>query len=239
MRPDARPELPGLLHLGPRHRPHLRAQHRQRRPAAADPARRPGRPLEHRRARWPARRATRSSTCATASSLSFGWELPRLEDKRRASCATSSAAGSSTGSSRSRRGSRSPSTTPVDVAADGAAQPAQPDLRPERRRAAHRGAVVRHRLLPAPDPGRQRGPDRRRGPQHRARARLHAHRPVALQELRHRARATRCSSGSRPSTSSTRRASASRAARLGAPTFGVVTAAEEGRIVQLGVKYIF
>ena len=104
--------------------------------------------------------------------------------------------------------------------------------------AAHDRAVVQHLVLPAADAGGKRRPGRQRSAQRRPRPGLQPDRPVAVQELRARA-ASRCSCGSRSFNVFNQERFGQPGNTLGAATFGAITAAEDGRIVQLGIKYTF
>ena len=193
-----------VLHLGPRHRPRLGPQHRRR--AAAGAAGRDDLATRGRRStrRWRARRATRCSTRGTASSFSFGYELPTLDGRgallrhvaRRLAVNGDLPGADRLPADRDRAGRRR---------ADVADQPSRTSTcDPNAGGARTTEQWFDTELLPAADAGRQRRPDRRRRPQHRARPGLRAHRPVAVQELRPAAAAARSSCASRRSTCSIR-----------------------------------
>ena len=78
--PDARHELPGVLHARQRRRPRLGAQHRRR--AAAGAAGDDRRRRVDRAGARPSRRATRCSTCATASSSASARSCPARRPAR-------------------------------------------------------------------------------------------------------------------------------------------------------------
>ena len=184
------------------------------------------------------RRATRSSTCGTASSSASAPSCRRPEtwarscehvarrlaaERHRADADRVPAHGHRRASTGIRYLTNRPNLT----------------CDPNDGRAAHHRPVVQHRLLPAPRWSRKPAEPRQRRAQRGARTGLRAHRPVALQEHRPRPGRTGCSCGSRRSTCSTRRASSSRAAAIGTATFGRITQAEDGRVIQLAVKYSF
>ena len=225
--------------LEPRHRSRLGPEHRRR--VAADAAGDDWRRGVDRARRSRARRAMRSSTRVTASSSASATSC-RGSTIDGARCVRYILGGwQVNGIVQGQTGFPLTVTEPVDVALHVADQPAEPDVRSERRRAAHAGAVVQHELLPAADAGGKRRPGRRRGPRHGARPGLRAHRPVAVQELRLRGQPAASSCGSRRSTCSTRPASASPAAthRRAHDLRRRSPAADDGRIVQLGIKYQF
>ena len=116
-------------------------------------------------------------------------------------------------------------------------QPAEHDLRSERgRRRSTTDAVVQHRAASSADARGKPAGGRQRRAQRGARPGLPAHRPVALQELRV---AGRHRMQLRVEAFNVLQPGAFRPAgrTAGAATFGRITQAEDGRIVQLGIKY--
>ena len=171
--------------------------------------------------------------------LSFGYELPRLDDRGAADAARRSAAGRSNGIIQGQTGFPLTVDRADQRLADVADQPSQHDVRSERGRAAHDRAVVQHRcfqrLTLAANAG-QVGNEARnviRGPGF-TRTDLSLFKNFAIagtQQLQLRVEVVQ------PVQPGTLRPA--RQPRSASPTFGVITTADDGRIVQLGIKYTF
>ena len=221
----------------PRQRPRLRPQHRRR--AAAGAAGHDRRRRVDRSGARRSRGATRSSTCATASSSASAPSCRRRRSMGAVVEPRRSAAGSSTASSRRRPG------FPLDGHRLGSSTSAILTNRPDQTcdpndDAPHTvGAVVQHVVLRAPAAGRRPAS---------ARATPGATRSAAPASPRPTCRSSRTSSRPRSHRLQLRVEAFNLfnqtrfdnpGGAIGTANFGRITAAEDGRIIQLGVKYMF